>query len=52
LRVLVGRARVCHARLSGYRVSPPVPTMRRFALSEQHTEQSIKVRQVTDVHAN
>jgi len=26
--------------------------MRRFALSEQHTEQSIKVRQITDVHAN
>jgi hypothetical protein len=25
---------------------------RRFALSEQHTEQSIKVRQITDVHAN
>jgi hypothetical protein len=52
LGVLVGRARVCHARLSGYRVSPPVPTMRRFALSEQHTEQTIKVRQITDVHAN
>jgi hypothetical protein len=26
--------------------------MRRFALSEQHTEQTIKVRQITDVHAN
>jgi hypothetical protein len=28
------------------------PTKRRFALSEQHTEQTIKVRQITDVHAN
>jgi len=25
---------------------------RRFALSEQNTEQTIKVRQVTDVHSN
>jgi hypothetical protein len=51
---LVGRARVCLAGSSGYRVSGPDPTTmrRRFALSEQHTEQSIKVRQITDVHAN
>jgi hypothetical protein len=26
--------------------------MKRFSLSEQHTEQTIRVRQVTDVHAN
>jgi hypothetical protein len=52
-RVLAGRARVCLAGSSGYRVSGPDPTRRRrFALSEQHTEQSIKVRQITDVHAN
>jgi hypothetical protein len=25
---------------------------RRSTLSEQHTEQTIKVRQITDVHAN
>ena len=28
------------------------PYARRFAVSEQHTEQAIKIRQVTDVHAN
>jgi hypothetical protein len=28
------------------------PTKRRLTLSEQHTEQTIKVRQITDVHAN
>src|ERR687898_330104 len=28
------------------------PTKRRFALSEQNTERTIKVRQVTDVHSN
>jgi hypothetical protein len=26
--------------------------MERFSLSEQHTEQTIRVRQVTDVHSN
>jgi hypothetical protein len=26
--------------------------MRRFSLSEQRTEQTIRVRQVTDVHSN
>jgi hypothetical protein len=28
------------------------PTKRRLALSEHHTEQTIKVRQITDFHAN
>ena len=50
----MGRARVCHTRSSGYRVSrlADEEEKRRFALSEQHTEQAIKVRQITDVHAN
>jgi hypothetical protein len=26
--------------------------MERFSLSEQHTEQTIRVRQVTDIHSN
>ena len=28
------------------------PRRKRWALSERHTEQTIKVRQITDVHAN
>jgi hypothetical protein len=50
--VLASRTHVCQARPSGYSASRLDPTKRGFALSEQHTEQTIKVRQITDVHAN
>jgi hypothetical protein len=39
-------------RLSSYRVSRRCASVSEQHRQEQHTEQAIKVRQVTDVHAN
>jgi hypothetical protein len=44
--------RVLRAEPSKYKLHRLAPTKRRLALSELHTEQTIKARQITDAHAN